>query len=332
MEKSARISFQGIISCILAFLGLINHGILIWMGKKTNNKRIVTIGCVSLGITIVSIIGGNVMRGTISDFLLTLTGISILVPTVMIFLYRGEFVRRGTILEFVEKNDIDVEKLSEQDVEGIQLSFCNAYEKSSRALFGDNGILLMKFIEKRKIESKRREEEERLQKEKKERERKEMEKIRLQVEAEKAKADVAKAEAMQAKAEAEKARINAEFEKQKKEERKENMKEIKDKTEKKETNLKKEMQENESKVEKEAKEYFEIGEEPAVLKCRADSGTVVTVEILEEPSVYKDLVEARLLNLEGCLKVKDVLGKKLTKSCSSLTPITRELISFESRD
>lgn len=74
-------------------------------------------------------------------------------------------------------------------------------------------------------------------------------------------------------------------------------------------------------------EYAKENEKkPAVLCCRAEEGTVLSEHNLEDPSIFDDLEESGLLNLEGALCIGQVLGAKLTKTSDSLTPVTADLI------
>lgn len=66
--------------------------------------------------------------------------------------------------------------------------------------------------------------------------------------------------------------------------------------------------------------------DPAVLCCRAEAGVVLSSHNLEDPAIFDDLVDSGLLNLEGCLKIGQVLGATLTKTCDSLTPLTIDTI------
>ena len=66
--------------------------------------------------------------------------------------------------------------------------------------------------------------------------------------------------------------------------------------------------------------------DPAVFCCRAEEGITIGPENLEDPAIFDELVDAGLLNLDGCLTIKEVLGAKLTKTCDSLTPITLGVI------
>ncbi|MDD5823525.1 MAG: D-proline reductase (dithiol) proprotein PrdA [Firmicutes bacterium] len=64
--------------------------------------------------------------------------------------------------------------------------------------------------------------------------------------------------------------------------------------------------------------------DPAVLCCRAEEGTVLDPSNFEDPAIFPDLVDSGLLNLDGALTLGQVLnGKtKLTKTVDSLTAIT----------
>ena len=66
--------------------------------------------------------------------------------------------------------------------------------------------------------------------------------------------------------------------------------------------------------------------DPAVLCCRAEAGITIGPENLEDPTIFDDLVDSGLLNLDGCLTIEQILGAKLTKTCDSLTPVTADVI------
>lgn len=70
----------------------------------------------------------------------------------------------------------------------------------------------------------------------------------------------------------------------------------------------------------------EHAKDPAVLCCRAEAGITIGPENLEDPTIFDDLVDSGLLNLDGCLTIEQILGAKLTKTCDSLTPITADVI------
>lgn len=67
--------------------------------------------------------------------------------------------------------------------------------------------------------------------------------------------------------------------------------------------------------------------DPAVLCCRAEAGVVLTSHNLEDPDIFDDLVDSGLLNLDGCLTISQVIGAALTKTCDSLTPLTKDVIN-----
>ncbi len=70
----------------------------------------------------------------------------------------------------------------------------------------------------------------------------------------------------------------------------------------------------------------EHAKDPAVLCCRAEAGITIGPENLEDPTIFDDLVDSGLLNLDGCLTIEQILGAKLTKTCDSLTPVTVDVI------
>ena len=62
--------------------------------------------------------------------------------------------------------------------------------------------------------------------------------------------------------------------------------------------------------------------DPAVLCCRAEEGTVISSHNLEDPSIFPDLVDSGLLNIDGALTIGQVIGATLTKTEDSLTALT----------
>ena len=62
--------------------------------------------------------------------------------------------------------------------------------------------------------------------------------------------------------------------------------------------------------------------DPAVLCCRAEAGITIEPANLEDPAIFDELVDSGLLNLDGCLKISQVLGATLTKTSDSLSPLT----------
>ena len=73
----------------------------------------------------------------------------------------------------------------------------------------------------------------------------------------------------------------------------------------------------------------EHANDPAVLCCRAEEGTVLEPSNFEDPAIFPDLVDAGLLNLDGALKLGQVLnGSKLTKTVDSLTATTADIVDM----
>lgn len=70
----------------------------------------------------------------------------------------------------------------------------------------------------------------------------------------------------------------------------------------------------------------EMHDSPAVLCCRMEGGNVITHHNLEDPAIFDDLVASGLLNLDGVLKIHDVIGATLKETQDSLTPLTADKI------
>lgn len=65
----------------------------------------------------------------------------------------------------------------------------------------------------------------------------------------------------------------------------------------------------------------------AVLCCRAEAGTVITPENLEDPVIFLDLEESGLLEFsEDVLTIEQVLGTTLKETTDALIPLTKELL------
>lgn len=75
-----------------------------------------------------------------------------------------------------------------------------------------------------------------------------------------------------------------------------------------------------------AETALERKNDPAVLCCRAEAGTVLSSHNLEDPEIFDELEDSGLLKLDGCLKIGQVLGSVLVKTCDSLTPLTADTI------
>ena len=70
----------------------------------------------------------------------------------------------------------------------------------------------------------------------------------------------------------------------------------------------------------------EHANDPAVLCCRAETGTIIQASNLEDPAIFDDLVDSGLLELEGALTIEQVLGARLSKTCDSLCPLTADVV------
>ncbi len=70
----------------------------------------------------------------------------------------------------------------------------------------------------------------------------------------------------------------------------------------------------------------EHANDPAVLCCRAEAGTVISAHNLEDPVIFEDLIDSGLLSLDGALTISQVIGATLIKTSDSLTPLTKDLM------
>ncbi|MGF6989880.1 D-proline reductase (dithiol) PrdA [Lachnospiraceae bacterium PM6-15] len=66
--------------------------------------------------------------------------------------------------------------------------------------------------------------------------------------------------------------------------------------------------------------------DPAVLCCRREAGTVISVSDLEDPAIFDDLVDSGLLNLDGALTIEQVVGATLKETRDSLQPLTADVL------
>lgn len=65
-----------------------------------------------------------------------------------------------------------------------------------------------------------------------------------------------------------------------------------------------------------------LQEEPAIVCCKTEAGTIISPDNLEDPEIFPDLVDSGMLVIpENCLKIGQVLGLKLLKTVDSLTPL-----------
>ncbi len=67
--------------------------------------------------------------------------------------------------------------------------------------------------------------------------------------------------------------------------------------------------------------------DPAVLCCRFESGTVLSADNFEDPAIFADLEDSGLLTIpDDVLKLSQVIGAKLTQTADSLTPLTPAIV------
>lgn len=67
--------------------------------------------------------------------------------------------------------------------------------------------------------------------------------------------------------------------------------------------------------------------DPAVVCCRTEEGTILSADNLEDPGIFPDLVDSGLITLsDDVLTVGQVIGGKLLKTIDSLTPLTAEIV------
>lgn len=66
--------------------------------------------------------------------------------------------------------------------------------------------------------------------------------------------------------------------------------------------------------------------EPAVLCCRAEKGTVLSEHNLEDPMIFDDLVDTGLLNLDGAITIGQAIGATLSDTFDSLTALTPDKV------
>ncbi len=70
--------------------------------------------------------------------------------------------------------------------------------------------------------------------------------------------------------------------------------------------------------------------DPAIFCCQRKKGLVISDADLEDPAIFPDLVESRLLILsEDGLNIEEVLGKTLKADAEALTPITADMLEGE---
>ena len=72
--------------------------------------------------------------------------------------------------------------------------------------------------------------------------------------------------------------------------------------------------------------------QPAVLCCRAEEGTVLSEHNLEDPAIFDDLVDSGLLDLTGAITIAQALGGKLLGTFDSLTALTADKVEIVEKE
>ena len=72
--------------------------------------------------------------------------------------------------------------------------------------------------------------------------------------------------------------------------------------------------------------------QPAVLCCRAEEGTVLSEHNLEDPAIFDDLVDSGLLDLTGAITIEQALGGKLLGTFDSLTALTADKVEIVEKE
>lgn len=67
--------------------------------------------------------------------------------------------------------------------------------------------------------------------------------------------------------------------------------------------------------------------DPAVLCCRAEAGTIIQPDNLEDPALFPDLEDSGLLTMpNNYITIEQAIGAKLTKTLDALIPLTPEVL------
>lgn len=72
--------------------------------------------------------------------------------------------------------------------------------------------------------------------------------------------------------------------------------------------------------------------QPAVLCCRAEEGTVLSEHNLEDPAIFDDLVDSGLLDLTDAITIEQALGGKLLGTFDSLTALTADKVEIVEKE
>lgn len=211
--KKLGIGLQIFLCVLFSFIGFVNYGVWIWMAGKMRSKKMRIVGIILCSACFALLIVTAMLDGESIKILTPVLAILVLLPIVVILINIDKLKRSLNLRLLVEKNNINVQKLSEQECLFIEIPDDPAMLKISRSLFGNKGEAVLRVIafnEKEKIDKARAEKEARIQQRKLQAEA-EMAKAEAQkAQAEKAKAEAQKAQAEKAKAEADKARAEAE--------------------------------------------------------------------------------------------------------------------------
>jgi len=71
----------------------------------------------------------------------------------------------------------------------------------------------------------------------------------------------------------------------------------------------------------------EHAKDPAVVCCRFEAGTIIEPSNLEDPAIFPDLEDSKLLEITSdTLTIGEVLGAKLIKTTEALTPLTADML------
>lgn len=69
-------------------------------------------------------------------------------------------------------------------------------------------------------------------------------------------------------------------------------------------------------------------DDPAVLCCRTEEGTVLSADNFEDPAIFADLEDSGLLTIpKDVLKLGQIVGAKLSKTLDALTPLTADVVT-----
>ena len=194
--KKLGIGLQVFMCAVLSFLGFVNYGVWIWMAGKMGLKKMKLAGMVLCGLMVMLMVLAGVYDAESADILMSICMILLFLPTFVILANVGKLKRCLDLRLLVKKNNINVQKLGEQECLFIEIPENERLLKTSKMLFGDKGEAVLRVIafnEKEKADKALAEKEDRIRQKK------------LQAEAEIAKAEAQKAEAEKAKAEARKA-------------------------------------------------------------------------------------------------------------------------------